>query len=143
MTQPQNVVIYARTASVGNADVALADQIARCRSYVAASGWQEARVVTDIGVAGTGFQDHPAFVGLLGEEDPNWDIIVVADATRLSRDPANLGELMMILDLMGIGVHAANRGEVKLKRVMPGFRELLAAAPLQGVTLTRAPGASE
>lgn len=143
MTQPQNVVIYACTASAGNADAALAGQIARCRAYVAANGWQDARVVTDTGVAGMDFQDHPEFVGLLEQEDPSWDIIVVADATRLSREPVNFGDLLMILDLMGIGVRAANRGEVKRERVMPRFRELLALAPMRGVTLTRAPGASE
>jgi DNA invertase Pin-like site-specific DNA recombinase len=69
-----------------------ADQIARCRGFAAARGWQivEDLVVEEPAVSGALHHNRRGLLALM-ERIGEWDVLLAWDFSRLTRDVEDLG----------------------------------------------------
>ena len=86
------VAIYARMSTDKQSSDSPADQIARCREFAGARGWQvvEGLVISEAGVSGASRHNRPGLLGLVERID-EWDVLLCWDSSRLARDSEDLG----------------------------------------------------
>jgi DNA invertase Pin-like site-specific DNA recombinase len=105
---------YARFSSDRQSPASIQDQLRKCREFAAANGWQllEAHVYRDEALGGAG-ADRPGLVKLLeaaSSAPKPFDIVLVDDTSRLSR---NLGDAVRVfeqLNFVGIRIVAVSQG---------------------------------
>ena len=105
---------YARYSSDRQSPASISDQLRQCREFAESHGWQflELHVYMDEALAGAG-ADRPGFVKLLraaSSVPKPFDIVLVDDTSRLSR---NLGDAVRVfeqLNFIGIRIIAVSQG---------------------------------
>lgn len=80
------VAAYARYSTDLQRDASLEDQLRNCRAYAARQGWPEPTVYSDAAISGAR-SDRPGYRALLAEAS-RYDVVLVDDISRLSRDSA-------------------------------------------------------
>lgn len=117
---------YARYSSDQQSAASIADQLRNVRAYCARAGWPEPVVYQDAAISGAR-NDRPGYLRLLAEAE-RFDVILVDDLTRLSRDSVEAQQQVRRLTFKGVrvigvsdGVDTGRRGhkaEVALRGLM-------------------------
>ncbi len=103
--------IYARYSSDNQRPASIDDQVRRCREVIAARGWTEAASHADSEVSGVVTEGRPGYQQLLeGAKAGRFDVIVVDELSRLTRDPAELAKLRQRLFFREVGLVAVSEG---------------------------------
>src|SRR5690606_33616128 len=102
------VAAYARYSSDAQREASLEDQLRNCRQYAARMGWPEPVVYTDAAVSGAR-NDRPGYLRLLADA-PRFDVILVDDLTRLSRDSVEATKATRRLTFAGVRVIGVSDG---------------------------------
>ena len=85
--------VYARMSSDLQSKDSPADQVDKCREFIAKQGWTVAEVVEEPAVSGVSLANRPGLQGLLARMSA-WDAIVVLEFSRLTRDVGDYGSIM-------------------------------------------------
>lgn len=110
--------VYARKSTSQNGiaedQKSVARQIDQARGFAAAKGWtiNEDTVFVDDGISGAEHERRPGFVALLAavERGPSFDVLLVADLTRLSRDNRKLDKYVSMIDEAGVKLWTVEDG---------------------------------
>src|SRR5689334_21454286 len=99
---------YARFSSDMQRETSLADQIATARRYARAHGWEfmEAHVYTDAAISGASLE-RPGIQALLAavaRPPLPFEVLLVDDSSRISRDLADAVRFMQQLRFAGVRV---------------------------------------
>ena len=105
---------YARYSSDRQSPASISDQLRKCREFADSHGWQflEARVYMDEALAGAG-ADRPGFLKLLqaaSSVPKPFDIVLVDDTSRLSRNIGDAVRFFEQLNFVGIRIVAVSQG---------------------------------
>lgn len=103
--------IYVRCASASQATpYPLADQWDACEAYAAERGWETVTVYKDNAVSGmTG--SRPSLDAMMREVGRGaFDVVLVEDVSRLSRDALQVYRLLAELKTLGVAVHSVVGG---------------------------------
>jgi site-specific DNA recombinase len=87
--RPLGAVIYARYSTGKQRPTSIEDQVRVCRAEIARRGWKEVSVYADAGVSGSLTRKRPQYQALFeaaASRDRDFDVVVVDDFNRLSRD---------------------------------------------------------
>lgn len=96
------IAAYARYSSDQQRDASLEDQLRNCRSYAARQGWPEPVAYTDAAISGAR-RDRPAYRQLLTDIGQQaYDVLLVDDLSRLSRDSAECAHVVKRLRFAGV-----------------------------------------
>ena len=95
--------VYTRFSSDSQHPASIDDQLLACRRYAAQQGWQVlgAHEYVDEALSGVGVEHRPAYRRLLAAlaGPPPFEVLLVDDLSRLSRDAAGLGvKLISVAD---------------------------------------------
>ena len=98
---------YARFSSDLQHPASLEDQLLACNRYAGNQGWElvKEHIYTDEAVSGMGVLHRPAYGRLLqavSVSNPPFDILLVDDLSRLSRDTAEILRLVRLLQAQGV-----------------------------------------
>lgn len=89
-------------------------QLDQARGFAAAKGWtiNEDAVFVDDGISGAEFERRPGFVALLAavERGPAFDVLLVADLDRLSRDNRQLDKYVCMILEAGVRLFTIEDG---------------------------------
>ena len=86
--------IYARYSSNLQRPASIDDQVRRCRDEIARRGWQEVAVFSDREIPGTVARERDGYQRLQqGVRGRHFDVVVVDEISRLTRDPEELAGL--------------------------------------------------
>lgn len=116
---------YARYSTDMQSAASIDDQLRNCRAYCAHKGWPEPSVYSDAAMSG-GRNDRPGYRRLLAEAD-RYDVIVVEDLSRLSRDSVEVAQQLRRLEFRGIRLIGINdsldtsRGDAKINAGLRGL----------------------
>jgi site-specific DNA recombinase len=110
--------VYCRKSTAENGvaedQKSVARQLDQARGFAAAKGWtiDEDAVFVDDGISGAEHERRPGFVALLGavERGPSFDVLLVADLTRLSRDNRKLDKYVRMIDEAGVKLWTVEDG---------------------------------
>ena len=102
------VAAYARYSSDQQRDASLEDQLRNCRAYCARMGWPEPVVFTDAAMSGAR-NDRPGYLRLRAEAE-RFDVIVLDDLSRLSRDSVEVTQAIRNLTFAGVRVIGVSDG---------------------------------
>jgi len=108
-----HVAVYARYSSDRQSPASIADQVRVCSEFAERQGWQllEEHVYHDDAVSGAG-ADRPEFNRLLAaasRDDRPFDIVLVDDTSRLSRNLADSVRTVETLKFKGCRVIAVSQ----------------------------------
>lgn len=104
------VVAYARYSSDHQRDASLDDQLRNCRNYAQRQGWPEPIAYTDAAISGAR-KDRPSYRKLLSDaNERRFDILLVDDLSRLSRDSADSAKAVKRLTFAGIRLIGVSDG---------------------------------
>lgn len=106
---PSRCAIYVRCASPSQATpYPLADQWDACEAYAAEQGWETVAVYKDDATGGKKWS-RSSFNSMVSEAARgSFDVLLVHDLDRLSRDASHLHRLLVELEALGIAVHTVN-----------------------------------
>ncbi len=99
---------YARYSSDAQREASLEDQLRNCRARCAAEGWPDPTVYTDAAISGAR-GDRPGYRALLAEAH-GFDVILVDDLSRLSRDKEDCGKAVKRLVFAGVRLVGVSDG---------------------------------
>lgn len=99
---------YARYSSDQQRDASLDDQLRNCRTYCARQGWPDPVVYTDAAISGAR-QDRAGYNRLLNDAQ-HFDVILVDDLSRLSRDSIECQRAIRKLTFAGIQLIGVSDG---------------------------------
>jgi len=99
---------YARYSSDQQRDASLEDQLRNCRAYCARMGWPDPVAYTDAAMSGAR-NDRPGYLRLLADSG-RFDVIVVDDLSRLSRDSIEVAQAIRRLTFAGVRVVGCSDG---------------------------------
>ncbi|WP_425502385.1 recombinase family protein [Pseudoxanthomonas taiwanensis] len=102
------VAAYARYSSDNQRDASIDDQLRNCRAYARRQGWPEPRPYTDAAISGAR-NDRPGYRALLADAHL-FDVILVDDLSRLSRDSAELAHAVRRMKFHGARLIAISDG---------------------------------
>ena len=103
--------IYARYSSDLQRPASIEDQVRQCRMEIARRGWQEVEAYFDRETPGTVSRGRSGYQSLQeAARKRRFDVIVVDELSRLSRDPAELAGLWQKLKFWQIGLRALGDG---------------------------------
>lgn len=102
------VAAYARYSSDQQRDASLEDQLRNCRAYCMRMGWPEPTTFTDAAMSGAR-NDRPGYLRLLAAAN-RFDVIVVDDLSRLSRDSVEVAQAIRRLTFAGVRVIGTSDG---------------------------------
>ncbi len=105
---------YARYSSDRQSPASISDQLRKCREFAESQGWQllDTHIYTDEALSGSG-ADRPGFLKLLKASSSlpkPFDIVLLDDTSRLSRDLGDTMHVFKQLDFMGIRIVAVSQG---------------------------------
>jgi site-specific DNA recombinase len=105
--------IYARYSSDLQSPTSIEDQVALCRAYAERQGWTVVATFEDAALSGFGVEQRPGYQQLiaaaLAAEHP-FEVILVEDLSRLTRDMAETLRLYHRLRLKGIDLVGVSDG---------------------------------
>ena len=99
---------YARFSSDLQRDASLDDQLRNCRAYCERMGWLAPVEYTDAAMSGAR-NDRPGYLRLMAESS-RYDVILVDDLTRLSRDSIEATQSTRRLTFAGVRVIGVSDG---------------------------------
>jgi site-specific DNA recombinase len=99
---------YARYSSDMQSAASIDDQLRNVRAYCARQGWDEPAAYSDAAISGAR-NDRPGYVLLL-EHASRFDVIVVDDLSRLSRDSIEVAQAIRRLTFSGVRVIGVSDG---------------------------------
>lgn len=99
---------YARYSSDQQSAASLDDQLRNVRLYCARQGWAEPIVYSDAAISGAR-NDRPGYLRLLNDVE-RFDVIVVDDLSRLSRDSIEVAQAIRRLTFRGVRVIGVSDG---------------------------------
>lgn len=102
------VAAYARYSSDQQRDASLDDQLRNCRRYCEREGWPEPTAYTDAAMSGSR-SDRPGYRALLAEAH-QFDVVLVDDLSRLSRDSAESAMAVRRLKFAGVRLIGVSDG---------------------------------
>lgn len=101
--------IYARFSSDLQSDKSIEDQVALCRDVCAREGMAVVLTFEDRAISGTATANRPGFQSLMrAAEAKLFDVLVIEDVDRLSRDQGDYHSARKRFDFLGINIHAAS-----------------------------------
>ncbi|WP_407643972.1 recombinase family protein [Dongia deserti] len=104
------VAAYARYSTLGQKEASIEDQLRNCRAHADRQGWAISRVFEDRGISGT-VTDRPGYQAMLAAaRAARFDVLIVDDLSRLSRDKIEFGRLIRELKSRGIRVIGVSDG---------------------------------
>jgi DNA invertase Pin-like site-specific DNA recombinase len=90
--------VYSRYSSDLQRPASIEDQVRQCRAEIARRGWQEVATYSDSELAGTIAQRRPDYQRLLtAAKAREFDVVVVDELSRLTRDPEELARLRKLM----------------------------------------------
>jgi DNA invertase Pin-like site-specific DNA recombinase len=106
---------YARFSSDLQRETSLDDQIRTCRDFAERHGWrwQQAHVYTDAAISGASVEGRKGLEALLAAaygDERSFDVILVDDSSRVSRDLADALRIVQRLKFAGIRVIYISQG---------------------------------
>lgn len=109
------VACYARYSSDLQRETSIADQLAVAARYAKERGWklEDGRIYTDAAISGASIQGRQGIQRLLAAaaENPKpFDVVLVDDSSRVSRDIADAIRVMQQLKFLGIRVLYLSQG---------------------------------
>ena len=102
------IAAYARYSSDSQREASLEDQLRNCRTYAARQGWPAPVEFTDAAVSGSRL-DRPGYVRLLSQAG-SFDVILVDDLSRLSRDSIESARAVKRLTFAGVRLIGVSDG---------------------------------
>lgn len=102
------VAAYARYSSDAQRDASLEDQLRNCRAYCVRAGWPEPVPYVDAAMSGAR-NDRPGYLRLLADA-ARFDVILVDDLSRLSRDSVEAQQAVKRLRFVGVRVVGVSDG---------------------------------
>jgi DNA invertase Pin-like site-specific DNA recombinase len=102
------VAAYARYSSDQQRDASLDDQLRNCRTYCVRMDWPAPVTYTDAAMSGAR-NDRPGYLRLLADAS-RFDVILVDDLTRLSRDSVEAQQAVRRLRFAGVRVIGVSDG---------------------------------
>ena len=99
---------YCRYSSDQQSATSLADQLRNVRAYCSRMGWPEPAVYQDAAISGAR-NDRPGYLKLLAEAE-RFEVILVDDLTRLSRDSVEAQQQVRRLTFKGVRVIGVSDG---------------------------------
>ena len=126
MTQ---VAIYARYSSTKQRESSIDDQVRNCRAFAEREGWKaKPRIYADKAISGAK-RDRPEYQQMLADaEDKAFDVLLVDDLSRLSRENAEQLKALERLRFWGLRVIAPSDGydsASKSHKVVSGVRGII------------------
>lgn len=101
-------VVYARFSSDGQRDSSIEDQERNCRRRADAESWDVIEVYADRAISGS-TADRPAYQAMLSAAG-QFDILLVDDLSRLSRDTIEQERAIRRLEFQGVRIVATSDG---------------------------------
>ena len=121
-------VIYARYSSDKQSAESIDDQCRTCRAFAEREGWTNIEVYADRAISGTR-KDRPDYQRMLTDaEAKTFDVLLVDDLSRLSRDDVEQGSTLQDLrfwDIRVIGVSDGYDSTSKSHKVISGVRGII------------------
>lgn len=102
------IAAYARYSSDSQREASLEDQLRNCRAYCARMGWPAPTEYQDAAVSGAR-NDRPGYLRLLADAG-GFDVILVDDLSRLSRDSVESSLAIRRLKFAGVRVVGVSDG---------------------------------
>lgn len=102
------IAAYARYSSDAQREASLEDQLRNCRQYAARMGWSVPMAFTDAAVSGARL-DRPGYRALL-DAAHRFDVILVDDLSRLSRDAVECQKAVRRLTFAGVRLVGVSDG---------------------------------
>jgi site-specific DNA recombinase len=107
--------IYARYSSDLQREISIEDQLATARRYASQQGWTVAdqHLYTDSAVSGASIQGRAGVQRLLSaaaQQPRPFDVVLVDDSSRISRDIADAIRVMQTLKFLGVRVIYLSQG---------------------------------
>ncbi len=102
------IAAYARYSSDSQREASLDDQLRNCRAYCDRQGWPAPTVYTDAAMSGAR-NDRPNFLRMM-EDASRYDVIVVDDFSRLSRDSIVSAQTVRRLTFAGVRLISISDG---------------------------------
>lgn len=104
------VAAYARYSSDQQREASLEDQLRNCRAYCQRQGWRPPEPYTDAAISGSR-GDRPGYRRLMTEAAAGaWDVILVDDLSRLSRDAIECQRAVRELTFAGVRLIGVSDG---------------------------------
>ena len=108
----KTAAVYARFSSDRQRDRSIVDQVQLCRDIAGREGLNVVEVFEDRAISGTK-NDRPGFLSMMAAaKAKRFDILIVEDQDRLTRDQGDFHTARKILDFCGIRLLTANGGFV-------------------------------
>ncbi|HEX7111403.1 MAG TPA: recombinase family protein [Mizugakiibacter sp.] len=102
------VAAYARYSSDSQREASLEDQLRNCRAFCARQGWPAPTAYTDAAVSGARI-DRPAYQRLQADI-AGFDVLLVDDISRLSRDSVECAKAVKRLTFAGVRLVGVSDG---------------------------------
>ncbi|MBS0218119.1 MAG: recombinase family protein [Proteobacteria bacterium] len=102
------VAAYARYSSDMQSSASLDDQLRNCLNYCTRMGWPDPEAYTDAAISGAR-NDRPAYRRLLADAQ-QFDVILIDDMSRLSRDSVEIQQQVRRLKFSGVRVISISDG---------------------------------
>lgn len=99
---------YARYSSDAQREASLEDQLRNCRAYCERMGWPDPVAYTDAAISGAR-SDRPGYRALLNDAG-RFDVILVDDLSRLSRDSIESAKAVKRLTFAGVRLIGVSDG---------------------------------
>ena len=99
---------YARYSSDAQREASLEDQLRNCRAYCARQGWPAPVVYSDAAISGAR-GDRVGYLKLLAEAD-RYNVVLVDDISRLSRDQAECSKAVKRFTFAGVRLIGVSDG---------------------------------
>lgn len=127
------VAVYARYSSENQREASLEDQERLCRDEAHRAGYQVARVYQDAALSGSlTDEQRPGLQAMLRDAEAKaFDVLIVDDLSRLSRDQVSGLQILRRLEYWGIGFIARADGidtlrNLKTSRFLSGIKGVMA-----------------
>ncbi len=102
------IAAYARYSTDRQSSASIEDQLRNCRQYCARMGWPSPVVYQDAAISGSRI-DRPGYQKLLAEAQ-RYDVILIDDLSRFSRDSLAMGRALRELSFQGVRVIGVSDG---------------------------------
>lgn len=108
------VALYARFSDEDLQDArSAADQLAMLRQTVAARGWTEVAVFTDLGISGATLSTRPGMQQLLqAAQDGRFDLVMAEALDRIARDQESSAHVFKRLAYRGVALETLSQGRI-------------------------------
>src|SRR5262245_57833193 len=107
----KTAAIYARYSSELQSVTSIVDQVALCRAYAERQDWMVARIYEEPAISGASAANRPVYQQLVHDaENHAFDILLVEDVSRLTRDTGELLNLYKRLSFAEVAIVGVSDG---------------------------------